>query len=202
MKQINQLILTAVLSCLFTNSFSQTINWNNLQPAQKHIVNLNVGFDDAAVVGIGYGYKLSTKMPLVLDLEYSRPFGEKALDDWKTKIGAQWNLVRANHFFAAVKAHGVIRRFENDLARMVNFGSEFSATAGLYKSGWFAATELRFDKAIITHLRHTDRMKGYNPGLQTGWYLPTGGNFFYGLQGGFSFKQNDVYGKAGRKISQ
>ena len=188
--------------CLLNFSFAQNINWKNLQPTQKHIVNLNVGFDNASVVGIGYGYHLNTKMPLVLNLEYSMPFGDKPFDDFKTKIGGQLNVVRANNFFTVVKAYGVIRRFDNDFARMINFGSEFSATAGLYKNKWFAAAELGFDKAITTHIQHSSLMKQYNPNVQSGWYIPTGGNFLYGLQGGYSFNRNDVYAKVGRTVSQ
>jgi len=169
---------------------------------QKHLVNLNVGFDNASVIGIGYGYHLKTKMPLVLNLEYSMPLGDRTFDDFKTKIGGQLNLVRANSFFAAVKVYGIIRRFENDFARMINFGSEFSTTAGLYKNKWFAAVELGFDKAITTHLKHSNLMKQYNPGVQSGWYIPTGGNFSCGLQVGYSFKRNDVYAKIGRTLSQ
>jgi hypothetical protein len=202
MKRIDRVIFTIALTCLFNSAFAQNINWKNLKPTEKHIVNLNVGFDNASVIGIGYGYHFNTKMPLVLNLEYSMPFGEKSLDDFKTKIGAQLNIVKTNHFFTTIKAAGIFRRFENDFSRMLNFGSEFAATAGYYRNKWFAAGEFGFDKAIITHFKHSTLMKSYNPGLQTGWYLPTGGNFLFGLQTGYSFKRNDLYAKAGKTISQ
>lgn len=202
MKLIQRALLLAIICCLGKISSAQPINWKNLQPAQKHIVNLNVGLDNAFTVGVGYSYQLNTKIPLLLNIEYSMPAGDKLFDDMKTKIGAQLNVISAGNFYTAVKAHGVIRRFQNDLARMVNFGSEFSATAGYYKNKWFAAAELGFDKAIITHIRHSKLMKEYNPDLQSGWYIPTGGNFFYGVQGGYSFKQSDVYVKAGKTMTQ
>ena len=200
MKHINHIIFTAAFTTLLNFSFAQNINWKNRQPSQKHIVNLNVGFENASVIGIGYGYHLNTKMPLVLNLEYSMPFGDKAFDDFKTKIGGQLNLLRANSFLATVKAYGIIRRFKNDFARMTNIGCEFSTTAGFYKNKWYVATELGFDKAIITHLKHSSLMKQHNPNVQSGWYIPTGGNFLYGLQGGYSFKRNDVYAKIGRSV--
>lgn len=201
MKHIYHIFFMAVLVCLLNTSFAQ-INWKTLQPSQKHIINLNVGLDNGTTVGIGYGYHLDTKMPLVLNIEYSMPFGDKPFDDFKTKIGGQLNLVRANNFFGTVKAYGIIRRFQNDFARMINFGSEFSATAGYYKNRWYAAGEIGFDKAIVTHIKHSDLMKEYNPGVQTGWYIPTGGNFIYGVQAGYSFNRNDVYAKVGKTVSQ
>src|SRR5262245_4721433 len=175
MKQIKYIMLAAILTCMLNLSFAQNINWKTLQPSQRHIVNLNVGFDNATVIGVGYGYHFNTRMPLIVNVEYSMPMGDMVFDDFKTKIGGQLNLVRAKDFYATVKAHFITRRFQNDFARMVNFGSEFSATAGLYKNKWFAAAELGFDKAITTHIKHSDLMKEYNPELQSGWYIPTGG---------------------------
>lgn len=202
MKQKFYLLLTVALTVLAQFSFAQNINWKNLQPSQKHIVHLNVGLDNATVIGVGYSYQLKSKMPLLLSAEYSMPFGEKPLDDLKTKIGAQLNLIRSDYFFATIKAFGVIRRYENDFGTLLNFGSEFSATAGIYKSKWFAAGEFGFDKAIITHLQHSGLMKEYNPAVESGWYIPNGGNFLYGLQAGYSFNRNDVYAKLGKTIAQ
>jgi hypothetical protein len=202
MKQLNLFILILLLSLWFRPSFGQTINWKNLQPSQKHIVNLNLGFDNAAVIGFGYAYHIKSKLPLLFHIEYSIPFGDKTFDDLKTKIGAQANLVHSGMFFTTIKAAGVIRRYENDLVRLINFGSEFSATAGLSKQKWFAAGEFGFDKAITTHLKHSNRTKEYNPDVQNGWYIPDGGNFLYGVQAGYSFSHNDLYLKLGRSIAQ
>jgi hypothetical protein len=202
-RKMKKIIFTAVIfTMLLQSSFSQNINWNNLQPSQKHILNLNVGLDNATIVGIGYGYHLNAKMPVLLNLEYSMPFGDKTFDDLKTKIGGQINLIQSGNFFTIVKAYGVIRRFENDFARMINFGSEFSATAGVYKRNWFVATDFGFDKAIVTQLKHSSLMKQYNPDVQSGWYIPNGGNFLYGLQAGYSFGRNDAYAKLGKTVAQ
>jgi hypothetical protein len=85
---------------------------------------------------------------------------------------------------------------------MLNFGSEFSLTAGYYRSKWHAAVEFGFDKAIVTHIKHSRLYTEYNPGVKDGWYIPTAGNFFYGLQGGFSFGTNDLYAKFGKTLAQ
>ena len=112
------------------------------------------------------------------------------------------NIVQEGNFRGTIKAFGIIRRYENDMSRMLNFGSEFSATAGYYKKGWFAAAEFGFDKAIITHIKHSRLMHDYNPGVQNGWYLPTGGNFFYGLQAGVSFAGSDLIARVGKTAGQ
>jgi hypothetical protein len=206
MKILYHIILTAVLVSLFNISSAQ-INWKSLESKQKHIINLNIGLDNATSIGIGYGYKTSTRMfkttmPMIFNVEYSMPVGKDLFDDLKTKIGGQINVIRANNFYATAKVYGVIRRYENDFTRMMNFGSELSGVFGFYKNKWYAAGEFGFDKAITTHIKHSKLMKEYNPDVQSGWYIPTGGNFIYNLQGGYSFKRNDVYAKVGRSISQ
>src|SRR4030095_1352379 len=202
MKLIHHIIITTILSMPVNYSFAQNINWKNLQPYEKHVLNLNVGFDNATSVGIGYGYHFDTKMPLLLNAELSLPFGDKVFDDSKLKLGGQLNVLTLGNFYTTVKAYGIIRRYENDLARLFNFGSEFSATTGYYREKWYAVGEFGFDKAIVTHIKHSDLMKQYNPNVESGWYIPTGGNFFYGRQGGYSFDRNEVYAKVGRVLTQ
>ncbi|MGZ3939548.1 MAG: hypothetical protein ACXVLT_13090 [Flavisolibacter sp.] len=202
MKQANLLILIAVLSLLFRPSFAQTINWKNLTPSQQHVANLNVGFDNSSTAGLGYGYHLRSKLPVLLNLEFSIPFGDKLFDDLKTKIGAQANLIHTGDFFTTLKAYSIIRRYQNDLVRIIDFGSEFSATAGIYEHRWFAAGEFGFDKAITSQLQHSSLAKEYSPGLQSGWYIPDGGNFFYGAQLGYTFHHTDLYAKLGRTVNQ
>jgi hypothetical protein len=202
MKKLISLVLIAVLSSFGFNAFAQNVNWHNLQPEQKHIITLNANLDNAVTVGIGYGYHLKTRLPIILNIEYSMPMGNASFDDLKTKIGGQM-AINANHdFVTTVKAYGIIRRFENDLARLVNFGSEFSLVSGYYKHKWYAAGEFGFDKAIITHVKHSRLMKEYDPDLVTGWYIPTGGNLFFGLQSGLTLGKNDINLRVGKTLTQ
>ncbi|HET9434749.1 MAG TPA: hypothetical protein VFO37_13370, partial [Chitinophagaceae bacterium] len=51
--------------------------------------------------------------------------------------------------------------------------------------------------------KHTDSYKALYPLVKEGWYEPsTGGNFYCGLQGGYSFKRSDIYLKAGKIVEQ
>lgn len=197
---------TKILIILFfyitINSFSQNINWRNLTKEQKHIVSINIGLDYGTIFGIGYAYKLNTKLPIVLNTEFSIPSGNKTFDDFKTKIGVQTEVIKIGDFSTILKANGVFRRYENVMARFLNFGSEFSALAGFYKPKWFLSGEFGFDKAITTHVKHSELAQQYYPEIKNGWYIPTGGNFIYGLQSGFSFKKNDVTLKVGKVIQE
>lgn len=198
MKTIS-IIALATLFIIHAN-FAQTINWANVD---DHTLNFNAGLDYSVSYGLGYGYKLKTKLPIILNLEFSSSSGEILLDDYKIKIGGQVNIVRFNHLLFNIRLQSVFRRYENSFARLVDFGSDFAGTLGYYRKRWFVSSEVGFDKAIVTHFKHTDQYSEYYPDVVNGWYEPsTGGNFYYGLQSGVGIGNIDLYAKAGKLISQ
>lgn len=203
MKPIIIVIAFSLLLIQPVKIFSQGINWKSLDKEQRHILNINAGADYGLTAGAGYGYQLKSKMPIVLNIDYSFPAGDKLSDDFKTKIGGYIRLYEVNNFQFSAKILGVFRRYQNSYAYLLNFGSDIGATVGYYKQKWFVAGEAGFDKAIVTHFKHTSAYKQNYPSVKDGWYEPaTGGNFYYGLQTGFSFGRNDIYLKAGKVVSQ
>jgi len=204
MKIIKILFLTMMVLSFGRNlTQAQTLNWASFNRDQRNILNINAGVDYSFTYGIGYGYQLKTKLPVLLNVEYSQAAGENLFDDFKTKIGGQIRIYEIDHFHFTAKVQGIFRRFEDDYVRMLNFGSDMSVIAGYYKSRWFVAGEFGFDKAIVTHFKHSDISREDFPGIKDGWYEPsTGGNFYYGLQAGYSFHQYDIMIKAGQVVQQ
>jgi hypothetical protein len=199
-----KIIAISVLSLLsFTNIFSQTINWESLKIEQRHILNVNAGWEYSFVYGIGYGYKLKTKIPIIIEASYSFPSGETIFDDFKTKIGGQTNFYTINNFHFNASIHGSYRRIENTLAVLQNFGCDISTTIGYYKPKWFLAGEFGIDEAIVTHFNHSDTYNEVYPDVKNGWYEPTtGGNFNFGIQTGYSFNRSDLTLRLGKVITQ
>jgi hypothetical protein len=204
MKTIKRTTIAILISIVISGeAYTQNINWQSLKKGDKHILNINSGFEYGLIYGVGYGYQLNSKLPAVLDLEYSFPSGKNFTDDFKSKIGGKVSLYEIKNFQFSVNIYGVYRRYENNLVRMKNFGSDFSGNVGYYKPKWFVAGEFGFDKAIVTNFKHSQSYREVFPEVTDGWYSPpTGGNFYYGLQTGFSFKQHDIYLKAGKIITQ
>lgn len=194
--------LVAVLISFANQTYSQVINWQRMETGQKHIAHINAGWDYATSFGVGYSNKLNTSIPVLLDVQFSLPAGEFLFDDFKTKLGGQVRVLHAGNFMTAVGVRGIYRRHETDLVRLQNFGSEFMLSAGYYKSKWFVAGEFVFDKAVVTHFRHSDMMKEYYPEVKDGWYIPTGGNFAFGIQTGYSARNLDLTLKFGRIANQ
>lgn len=182
---------------------AQTVNWSSFKPEQKHIANVNAGFDNSFSFGVAYGYRFNIKFPLILNVEHSQPAGEKLLDDFKTKIGGQIRLLQLGDFHFTAKVQGIFRRYENPDVRMVNFGSDMSAIIGYYRPIWFAAGEFGFDKAISTNFKHGASYREIFPDIKNGWYQPaTAGNVYFGLQAGVSINKFDITLKGGRTIQQ
>ena len=204
MKTVKIIFLIIVILIFNSNTGqSQTINWASLKQEQKHIANVIAGFDYGFTYGVGYGHQLRAKFPIVLNVEISQPAGNKMADDFKTKIGGQILLYEINNFHFTASVQSVFRRFENDYVRLINFGSDMSAIVGYYKPKWFVSGEFGFDKAIVTHFKHSNLFRENFPSVRNGWYEPaTGGNFHYGLQTGFSFNRMDIAFKIGKVVQQ
>lgn len=203
MRTIYSIILLPFFIVVSNLLNAQALNWANLKKDERHVANINVGVENGFVVGAGYSYKLGSKFPILLSTEVSKPFGKNGFDDYKIKIGGQIRVLETGSFNVGARVQGVFRRYESDYVRLLNFGSDMAVTAGFYKRKWFANGEAGFDKAIVTHFKHNDIFKSNFPGVQDGWYEPaTGGNFYYGIQTGYSLKGMDIYLKAGKTVQQ
>ena len=203
MKKIKIIAITVLSLLSFTNIFSQTLNWENLKDDEKHILNVNAGWEYSFVFGVGYGYKLETKTPIIIEASYSFPSGETIFDDFKTKIGGQINFYQINNFHFNASIHGSYRRIENPLVVLQNFGCDINTIIGYYKPKWFVAGEFGIDEAIVTHFNHSDIYKEVYPEVKNGWYEPTtAGNFNFGIQTGYSFKRSDLTLRLGKVITQ
>ncbi|MHC0446659.1 hypothetical protein ACWA1F_14710 [Flavobacterium sp. 3-218] len=197
-------IITFLFSLLYSNILqSQTINWENLKSEEKHILNANAGWEYSFVYGLNYGYHLKAKMPIILESSISFASGEVIFDDFKTKIGGQIHIYQIENFRFSTAIHGIYRRYGNPIVTLQNFGADASITIGYYKPKWFVAGEFGFDKAIVTHFKHSEIYKDVYPEVKNGWYEPTtGGNFNFGIQGGYSFSKSDLTLRAGKVITQ
>lgn len=200
----NLLISGILVLSLISSVNAQTINWASLKEENRHIFNASFGAEYGVVYGVGYGYHITTRLfDIVPNVEYSFPSGDNIFDDFKSKTGVQIRWFEFRDFQISSKISGVFRRYENDFVRLVNFGSDMTGSIGYYRAQWFASAEAGFDKAIVTHFKHSGSYKDHYPDVRDGWYEPTtGGNFYYGLLAGYSFMNHDIYLKAGKILAQ
>ncbi len=165
---------------------AQYTNWNSDNSDKRNAVSLQLGYDYALTLGAGYTRTLDFFKPMLLGIEYSIPMGDNLFDDHKIKIGGEIELLNKKNLYVSAKAKGIIRRYQSDNVNILNFGSDLGLTAGIYKTKWYLAGELGFDKAISSHLKHTELFKEIYPQVEDGWFLSTGGQFYYDLNAGYS----------------
>src|SRR6186997_112945 len=107
MKNYKSTIIILALIMAISSVNAQTINWKSLEN-NKHILNANVGAEYGTVYGVGYGYQIKNKyFPVVTNVEFSIPSGNKIFDDFKTKIGGQIRWVEYRNFQFSTKIQGV-----------------------------------------------------------------------------------------------
>jgi hypothetical protein len=164
--------------------YSQNINWRSLRDDQSNVVQLNAGYDFGATVQLGYSRSFMIGRPVLVGLDYSVPMGSDLLDDFKVRLGGEVEIVQIDGFSATLKISSIFRRYQNELVRIESFGSDFGLLAGYYVPTWFVAGEFGFDKSITSHLTHSDIMRAMFPAIKDGWYIPSGGHYYYGIQAG------------------
>lgn len=164
-------------------SYAQNINWSSKNDHQQPLTYLNFGYDFGVTTQIGYGKKVDAFRPIVWTIDYSFPKGKDIVDDFKVRLGGQISIYEENNFVLSAKIYGNLRRHQTKLVRMISFGSEMAGVLGYYKPTWHLAGEFGFDKSIITELKHSEIMQDNYPEIVNGWFIPSGGHFYYGIQG-------------------
>jgi hypothetical protein len=202
---MKKIILSLTVLIIMSNiCFAQYNNWNSDSTVNRNAVYINLGYDYSLSLNAGYNYSMNVfTQTVLLGLDYSMPMGENLFDDYKIRIGVEVELLHKNDFYISAKVKGVIRRYEDDYLSIQNYGGDFGLTAGYYKTNWYIAGEFGFDKAITSKLMHTYIYKDIYPEVQDGWYVPTGGQYYYGLCTGVSIKKVlDICFKAGMTNAQ
>ena len=118
--------------------------------------------------------------------------------DFRARVQLRTSLLHLGVFRIVGSAAFIARGTDNAMHRAFNFGSDVTGNAGLYGRRWFLAGEFGFDKAIITHITHSDFYRRHVfAGAKDGWYLTGGGTYHYGATGGISIGPAEIAVRAG-----
>jgi hypothetical protein len=180
-----KLIATLIaLMAVSQAALSQNVNWKSLRQDQHNLLQLNVGYDYGFTTQLGYARTITMLRPAMVGLDFSIPMGNDLLDDFKVRLGGQIEVLEFNGFSVTVRIASVFRKYQSSLVSVVGFGSDFAIVTGYYAPTWSIGGEFGFDKAITTRFKHSAQMKAKFPDIKDGWYVPTGGHYYYGVQGG------------------
>jgi hypothetical protein len=178
------MVVMAIVMTVAEVSLSQGINWRSLHDDQRNVIQLNFGYDYGVTTQFGYSRAFTIVKPVLVGIDYSFPMGDELLDDFKVRIGGQVEIVQIGGFSATARIMGSFRRYQNQLVRIASFGSDFAILAGYSEPTWSVTGEFGFDKSITSYVKHSDVMRTAFPAVKDGWYIPTGGHYYYGVQAG------------------
>ncbi|HEX6317071.1 MAG TPA: hypothetical protein VFZ73_19500, partial [Gemmatimonadaceae bacterium] len=165
---------------------------------------VTAGLDPAFVTSIGYARVIPVSgHAFQLAGDVGLATSRMDVRDFRARMELQSAILQWRSLHLAGRATFITRGTENSIYRGLNFGADFTGTAGVYRSGWFAAGEFGFDKAVVTHITHTDWYRTYYyPDAKDGWYLNAGGVFHYGLAGGVSLGGAELVGRLGLRRTE
>jgi len=118
--------------------------------------------------------------------------------DFRARLQARTTVVRWRSVRLVGSAAFITRGTENSIYRALSFGADVTGALGVYRRRWFVAGEFGRDKAIITHLTHSDwyRQKFYRD-AKDGWYLDAGGTYHYGVVSSVAIGRTEIGVRAG-----
>ena len=157
------------------------------------------GLDPSVVASLGYARVVAIKGHYVqMYIDGALAGGELDMHDFRARLGVQTSILRWRSVHLTGSAAFLTRGTENSLYDGFNFGADFTGSLGVYRRGWFSAAEFGFDKAIITHITHSNWYRTYYyADAKDGWYLTGGGTFHYGLAAGIPLGRVEVVGRFG-----
>lgn len=198
MKRVTSLTLGILLSALVAPEAAA--QWNVARfGAERSRVYTTFGMDPALVSSVGYGRVISL---IGRDVQLSGDIGvvTAGVDarDYRLRLGTQTSLMRRGSLHLTGSATFITRGTENVIYRGVNVGADITGTLGVYRQRWFAAGEFGFDKAIVTHVAHTDWYRThFYPDAKDGWYIDAGGTYHYGVASGVTLGRTEIVGRLG-----
>jgi hypothetical protein len=186
MSRISSIALGILAASLVTGEASAQWNVARFGTEPNRIFTTS-GLDPAVVTSVGYARVVPVaRRDLQLSGEVGLVTAKVDTRDFRAKMGAQVSLWRWRSVNLTGSVSAITRGTENTIYRGINFGADFAATVGVYRPTWFVAGEAGKDKAIITHVTHTDFYRSLFPDARNGWYLDAGGTLRNGIAAGIS----------------
>ncbi len=192
-----KLILLFTLLVNLTNA--QIVNFENVSIDRKNIIQASFGLDMAVMANIEYGRVIPIKgKPYILSANVSMPFGENGFDDCQMTLNFSGNTLKKDNW--AMPAHfGIFTTTtKNSMSSISSSGIRISINPGYYKASWFVASEIVYDKFLLSNIKNSDLYKKvYYSEAKDGWYKNSGGNFHFGILSGKTIGKNELNLKFG-----
>lgn len=198
MRRIASITFGILLSAVVAQDAEAQWNVARFDMARNQVYT-TFGLDPAFIASIGYGRVvpvLGQNVQLSSEVGVATTGGDAR--DFRARLGTQLSVAHWRSVHLIGSATAVARGTDNIIYRGFNFGADVTGTVGVYRPRWFAAAEFGKDKAVITHVKHTDYYReNFHPDAKDGWYLDAGGTFHYGASAGVAIGKLELSGRFG-----
>jgi len=203
MKRIDVVVAGLLLTALLAGRADAQWNVSRFRAGSSQAYT-TFGLDPAVVASMGFAHVVSMGgRPVQLAAEAGVVAAHLDARDYRARLGVQTSVARWRSLRLTGSASFLSRGTENSIYRGFDFGADITGTLGVYRHRWFAAGEFGKDKAIITHVTHSDWYRTwFYPEAKDGWYLDAGGTFHYGLAAGLSMGATEVVGRFGFRSTE
>jgi hypothetical protein len=177
-----------------------TAQWNAARlDGNPNRVYSTLGIDPAVLPTVGYARIVRLfGHPFQLAGDVGVVAAEWDTRDFRARLDAFTSLLRWRSLHLTGSAAFITRGTSNSIYDGLNFGADFTGALGVHRHRWFAAGEFGFDKAVITHITHSEWYRQYfYPEAKDGWYLTGGGTFHYGLAAGVTLGPTELVARYG-----
>ena len=191
----------AVLLAAPLTAHAQHFNVGALDEGTE-VAMLTTGAEHGLMLGMGYARGVSlADRPVIVGGDLTLGWAEVDIDDFRLRAGALAPIVGQGRWKLLGGFTAIFRGTKNDIARMIDLGTDLAILAGRYAPRGFFAAELGFDWAMATHVDHRGLYRTkVHADARDGWYRNAGGMLRAGLQGGLSLGRFDLILRAGRFV--
>lgn len=201
MKRIKLILLFTLLVNI---SSAQVVNFENVTLETKNSIQASFSVDLAALINIEYGRVISIKNnPFILSANVGLPFGEIISDDYKIVMNISGNISKRKNWTLPAHIGLFNNRTKNSMNSVASSGFRLSITPGYYKKSWFVASEIAYEKFLLTHIENSEFYKKvYYAEAKDGWYKNSGGNIHFGIITGKTINKGELNLKFGLQTTE
>ena len=161
----------------------------NILNSEDIVIFLNFEFDPTFMLTIGFSKGFEIKplnRDISLEADLSLPIFSLDFKDYRINIGSRISIINFGDFHILNRLGLINTATENFIYSGNNFSIQEGLQFGYFSEEWYIAGEGEYTKMLFTYLEHADNKRlPFKP--KDGWYLNTGGNFDFGIQGGYKF---------------
>jgi len=162
---------------------------------------LELGYiQESSISGIPSYYYINLNIPVLSSIK------QKKLDTWELKTGANLELIMQNRLVVRTDFNLFTIRHTQSLGTFMPLGFNLKITPARVTKKGYIGFQTIFKQVLFTHITHSDYIKERFDEIydsdnnlmelepQNGFYLFTGNQLYYGIEGTFKISDNlDIY---------